>query len=328
MKNWIEDLKAAEVKLPMPVLSFPGVQLTGDTVEDVAKHAEAQANCMAAIAKRYQTSAAVSNMDLSVEAEAFGGTASFEKDDIPNIIGRLLEDGEDIEKLAIPEVGDARTGEYIRAIELALEKITDRPVLAGVTGPYSMSGRLTEMTEIMYMAMDDPDAVHMLLDKVTTFLIKYILKFKEIGAHGVVLAEPAAGLLSPDWNCEFSIPYVKRIIDAVQDDSFAIVYHNCGTVEPLLDDIISLGAKALHFGNTSDLAELIKHIPEDILVMGNIDPVSEITYGSKESITSAVKSLQDKMAEHKNFVLSSGCDIPPQASLDNIDYFFQAAKRA
>ena len=32
----------------------------------------------------------------------------------------------------------------------------------------------------------------------------------------------------------------------------------------------------------------------------------------------------EKCCSHKNFVISSGCDIPPLSSWDNIDAFFNA----
>jgi len=203
--------------------------------------------------------------------------------------------------------------------------ITDRPILAGIIGPFSLAGRLMEMTEIMYKAIDEPDMVHEVLDKVTSFLIDYSLALKSAGANGIVMAEPAAGLLSPGWNAEFSAQYVKRVVEAVQDENFLVVYHNCGNVVPQIDDIVATGARAFHFGNAIDLADIIDKVPADRLVMGNIDPATQFARGTRESVIAATRSLLDKMNGHKNFVLSSGCDIPPRTPLAIIDAFFAAA---
>lgn len=35
MKKWIQDMIRADVKKPLPVLSFPGIQITGNTVEEI-----------------------------------------------------------------------------------------------------------------------------------------------------------------------------------------------------------------------------------------------------------------------------------------------------
>ena len=136
------------------------------------------------------------------------------------------------------------------------------------------------------------------------------------------MAEPAAGLLSPDWNARFSTGFVRRIIAAVQTDAFPVVYHNCGNTVPLIDEIIATGAHAFHFGNAVQLEALIDHIPSDRLVMGNVDPAGQFTLGPPASITDHVHTLLRMFGARPNYILSSGCDIPPQAPLDNIDAFF------
>jgi uroporphyrinogen decarboxylase len=326
MKKWLDDCLNNPRKDPLPILSFPGIQLLDMTVSDLVRDGEKQALCMKAIADRYATLAAVSNMDLSVEAEAFGAETRFDDDEVPNIIGRLVDTAEDAKTLRIPAVGTARTKECIKAITLAKSMIKDRPILAGIIGPFSLAGRLLEMAEIMYKAIDDPDMVHEVLDKVTTFLLNYSLALKAAGADGIMMAEPAAGLLSPAWNAEFSADYVARIIEAVQDDHFLVVYHNCGNVLPLVDDLVATGARAFHFGNVISMKKIMDKMPADCLVMGNIDPVTQFSHGTPESIAAATAELMNEMKGYKNFVLSSGCDIPPMTPMANIDAFFQSAK--
>ena len=68
--------------------------------------------------------------------------------------------------------------------------------------------------------MLEPEVIHILLEKITGFLIDYALAFKEAGANGIIIAEPAAGLLSPVLCEEFSSKYVQRIVEEVQDDYF------------------------------------------------------------------------------------------------------------
>ena len=52
MKQWVEDYMNAEVKKPMPILSFPGAQLIGKTVDELVRDGHLQALCMEAMAKR------------------------------------------------------------------------------------------------------------------------------------------------------------------------------------------------------------------------------------------------------------------------------------
>jgi uroporphyrinogen decarboxylase len=280
---------------------------------------------MKAIADRYPSLAAVSNMDLSVEAEAFGAIVNYHDNEVPSISGRLVDTAEDAENLCIPVVGAGRTGECVKAISLAVQTIKDRPVLAGVIGPFSLAGRLMEMTEIMYKAIDEPETVHLVLRKAAHFIKEYILALKKAGANGVLMAEPAAGLLSPDWNREFSAGYIKRIVDAVQDENFLFVYHNCGNVAPLIQSIVETDARAFHFGNAISLPDIIRQIPPDRLVMGNIDPARQIAGGTPETVFQIAWNLLEQLKDFPNFILSSGCDIPAHTPLANIDAFFRAA---
>ena len=325
MKEWLDALRESPVKKAMPVLSFPAVQLMGISVRELISDSEAQAKGMALVAERTDAAAAVSLMDLSLEAECFGSTIRVSDDEVPTVTGALVTDEDEANALTVPAVGAGRTGIYLDAMRKALERISDRPVFAGVIGPFSLAARLLDVTEIMVDCYDEPDMVHIVMEKATAFLTAYCMEYKKLGANGVVIAEPVTGLLSPALAEEFSEPYVRRIVDAVQDDSFLVVYHNCGNaVLRMMDSILRTGAGAFHFGNAIDMADAIALVPEDTVVMGNIDPAGEFRNGTPESIRKATIDLLERCGGHKNFVISSGCDIPPLSKWENIDAFFAA----
>ena len=231
------------------------------------------------------------------------------------------------EALAIPPVGAARSGVYIDAVAKAVQGIHDRPVLAGMIGPFSLAARLLDVTAVMFDCYDEPDMVHTVLEKATEFLVEYARAYKAVGANGILLAEPVAGLLSPKLEAEFSSPYVKKIVDAVQDEEFLLIYHNCGDNTPaMVPSILSTGAAAYHFGNSIDMADMLEKFPGDILVMGNVDPAGQFRLGTPDSVRSATLAIMEKCCVHPNFLISSGCDIPPATSWGNIDAFFRAVE--
>lgn len=325
MKQWVADTIAAPVKKAVPVLSFPAVQLMGITVRDLISSSDLQSQGMRRIADKTDAGASVSLMDLSVEAECFGSTIRVSDDEVPTVVGCIVSDEDEAEALVVPPIGSGRTGIYIEAIEKAAGLITDRPVLAGVIGPFSLAGRLMDVSEAMIYCYEEPDMVHTILKKVTAFLIDYCKTYKAAGANGVVMAEPLAGMLSPNLADEFSHPYVRQIVEAVQDDSFAVVYHNCGNnVALMAKDIFSIGAMAYHFGNAIRLADMFPHAPADVLVMGNVDPAGQICNGTPASVREATHAVMQECSANPNFVISSGCDIPPMSPWPNIETFFAA----
>ncbi len=325
MKQWVADTIAAPTKKATPVLSFPAVQLMGINVRDLISSSELQSKGMKAVADKVPSGASVSLMDLSVEAECFGSTIRVTDDEVPTVIGAIVSDEDEADALVIPEVGVCRTGIYIDAIRKASELITDRPVFAGVIGPFSLAGRLMDVGEAMIYCYEEPDMVHTILEKTTTFLINYCNAYKEAGANGVVMAEPLAGMLSPGLAEEFSHPYVKRIVDAVQTDDFALIYHNCGdNVQLMTSGIYGIGAMGYHFGNACRLADMLPSAPADVLVMGNVDPAGQINQGTPESVREATHKVMEECVHAPNFVISSGCDIPPMSPWANIEAFFAA----
>lgn len=327
MNAWLRDLMTQKQRRALPVLSFPAIQLMGITVKELIYDSDAQAEGMYRIAQRCPTAAAVSMMDLSVEAECFGAEIRISEDEVPTVVGAVVSTPEDAQTLPVPEFGAGRTRIYVKAIEKALAKITDRPVFAGMIGPYSLAGRLMEMTQIMINCYEEPEMVHTTLEKATEFLIAYALEYKKIGAHGIVVAEPAAGLLSPDLCEEFSSPYVKKLVDAVQDDAFLVIYHNCGSsVVRMVPQILETGAAAYHFGNAVSMKEMLEKMPGDVLTMGNLDPASTLRNGTPERVREETLNLLKTCSVHPNFLISSGCDIPPATPWENLDAFFAAVE--
>lgn len=325
MKAWLRDMIASPVKKPLPVLSFPAIQLMGITVKDLISDSEKQARGMRLVAERVKSAASVSLMDLSVEAECFGSAIRVSDDEVPTVTGSIVASEADIDRLVVPAVGAGRTGTYIEGTRKAAQLIGDRPVLGGIIGPFSLAGRLMDVTEVMYACYDQPETVHKALEKVTGFLIEYALRYRAAGASGVVMAEPLAGVLTPALAEEFSCWYVKKLIDAVQTDEFALVYHNCGSATVnMTDKLAAMGAAAYHFGNAVQMDEILRKMPPDVVCLGNVDPAGQFRNGTPESVRQATLELMEKCCRFPNFVISSGCDIPPASKWANIDAFFAA----
>ena len=327
MKSWLADVVSQTKRKAFPILSFPSVSLLGVSVRELISDSSLQARGMKLVADKTDSLASVSFMDLSVEAECFGAKIIVSDDEVPTVKGRLINDMDEAEALEVPPVRSGRTSLYIDAIKNATAEITDRPVFAGMIGPFSLAARLLDVSEIMIDCYDDPDMVHLVLEKATEFLTEYAKAYKEAGANGIVIAEPVSGLLSPTLEEEFGSPYIKKIVDAVQTDDFAVIYHNCGdNVPKMLDSILTTGCAAYHFGNSVDLEkDVIPKIPSDTVVMGNVDPAGTLRLGTPKKVRAETLALLERCSKYPNFVLSTGCDVPPMTPWENINAFFAAS---
>lgn len=322
MHEWRRSVIANKNRIAIPIMTHPGIEALGHSVREAITSGSLQAQAIQYLADHYPAAATCVAMDLTVEAEAFGAPIIFPEDEIASVNGRLLKDADDIHRLQVPSLHAGRIPEYLKANVIVSREVTDRPLFAGCIGPFSLAGRLYDMSEIMMLTCSDPDAAHELLDKCTQFILRYCLALKASGANGVVMAEPAAGLMSNDDCLTFSSAYVKRIVDAVQDESFIVILHNCGNTGHCTQAMVATGADAYHFGNKCDMAEVLKEVPADKLALGNLDPVSLFKLGTVEEMETATRELLECCENYPNFILSSGCDTPPHTPLANVEAFF------
>lgn len=324
MKKWIDAVLQSPKVTAVPIMTHPGIEYIGKSVRDAVTDGEVHFTAVKKLEEMYPSAACCTIMDLTVEAEAFGAPINLPEHEIPTVSGRLVSNYDEVAALQVPDLTAGRVPQYLLANRLCAQFVKDRPVFGGCIGPFSLAGRLFDMSEIMTAIYIEPDTINLLLDKCTQFITAYCQAMKKAGSDGVVMAEPAAGLLSDNDALLFSTEYVKQVVAAVQDDSFTVILHNCGNTGHCTNSMVRSGARALHFGNKADMSQIIADVPENVIVMGNIDPVTVFKQASSEEVRQVTAKLLRKMAGHANFVVSSGCDLPPQVPHENIAAFFEA----
>lgn len=325
MAEWKESILHSEQRIAIPILTHAGIERSGKRVIDAVTNGRVHYEAIRLLSETYPAAACTVIMDLTVEAEAFGAEVVFPDDEVPSVVGRLVSDRASIEKLTIPSLDCARIPQYLLANSLAATSSV-KPVFAGCIGPFSLAGRLFGMSEIMMALYIDPAGTQLLLEKCTSFLINYCEELKKQGANGVIMAEPAAGLLSNDACKEYSSIYIKKITEKVQDQNFLLVLHNCGNTGHCTEAMTFTQADAYHFGNRIDMIYALDSCPSDSLVMGNLDPVSLFRMASPQEVYNQTYNLLKSTACYPNFILSSGCDIPPRVPQENILCFYRALR--
>ena len=324
MKEWAHNVINSPVRIAIPIMTHPGIELCNYTVEDAVRNGQAHFEAIQKLNEKYPAAASTVIMDLTVEAEAFGSEIQFVRNEVPNVIGRLVSDYTAVEALKVPTLQDGRVPEYLKANKLAAQHITDKPVFGGCIGPFSLAGRLFDMSEMMMALYIEPETIQLLLEKCTQFITDYIRAIKATGVNGVIIAEPAAGLVSNEDCAQYSSVYVSKIVEELQDDNFMIVLHNCGNTGHCTAAMVETKAAGLHFGNKIDMVQALKDSPTNILVMGNIDPVGVLKQETPEKVKQETLELLQRTAQCKNFVLSSGCDVPPHIPMENIEAYYTA----
>jgi len=309
-------------RLGLLIAVSPGLRLFGGSLRDLVTKPEVQFAAALALQRRYATAYLLSAMDLSAEAEAFGCAITISETEVPTVTRRLVTSLSEAQNLAVPEAGAARTGVYLETVQRLREASPDSLVLAGCIGPFSLAARLAGVSEALELTLTEPGFMHCLVEKSAQFLSAYAGAFRDAGADGLIMAEPAAGLLSPKALSEFSSRYIRQIAGAIHDPHFGIILHNCAAKLVHLPAILEAGLTTFHFGAPMDLPAALAKVTPEIVLCGNLDPTAVFCQATPAEVTERTRTLLDKTAGFRNFVISSGCDVPPSAKLENLDAFY------
>ncbi len=309
-------------RLPMPIGVYAGLEITGASVREAVSSAEAQAQAVLALHERFDTPVMLTAMDLSAEAETYGCEVRMSDDEIPTVIGRRATSLDEVAALPDPRPGDCRTAVHLGTVQKLVAAGGGTPVLGGMIGPFSLAARLFGVSEALEATAAGPEVVEALLEKVTPFLADYAIAFREAGAAGVIMAEPAAGLLSPRGMARFSSAYVRRIVEAAQTEDFAIVLHNCGAKLAHLSKVLESGAEIYHFGEPMDILAALEKVDGSVILCGNLDPSAVFRYSTAEQVRERTRQLLEAARPYPRFIPSSGCDIPPGTPVENLEAFY------
>ncbi|MCS7337297.1 MAG: uroporphyrinogen decarboxylase family protein [Verrucomicrobiae bacterium] len=324
MDSFQHFVLTANKRVAMPLAVYPGVRLTSRRVRDVVTDAKAQVEVISALHQRYSTPVVFTAMDLSVEAEAFGCPVTFADDEVPTVAGPAVTDLARVHELRVPEPGEKRMRVYLEAAALLRDLPDAKFVFGGCIGPFTLAARLVGLSEACQLTVTEPELLHRLLEKTTAFLGAYVRAFEQAGANGVIMAEPSAGLLSPAAFGTFSSAYVRKIAESLERGKFVLIFHCCSARVVHLASILETGAEVFHFGAPMDIVQALTKVPGSVVLCGNLDPASVFVQGTPAEVEAKVKQLLEATRAWRNFVISSGCDVPAATPLANLDAFYRA----
>ena len=117
----------------------------------------------------------------------------------------------------------------------------------------------------------------------------------------------------------FSLSPFKRLVSNFNNKS--LILHICGNTNHLIKLMLDSGAIGLSLDSVMNFKKIKKIVPEEIALIGNLDSVRVFLQSTPDEVAEATRSLKDNMKDTDNFILSSGCDIPIDTPLENIEDF-------
>ena len=102
--------------------------------------------------------------------------------------------------------------------------------------------------------------------------------------------------------------------------------HVCGNVSHLLEELALTGAEGICLDAKVNLPREAERIPNNIVLMGNVDPKRIVQRGTAEDVRWEVRRLLRHMDGVRNFILSTGCDVPADAPIRNLEAMMEEAR--
>ncbi len=323
MMRLIDVVRNSDRRLVVPLAGFPGAQLTRSTLKQNEFNAELQYRSLYKLIERISPDAIFLMMDLSVEAGAIGLPVRFPLLESATVEHHPVHDVSDLEQFKVVDIlGDGRVWVFLETMRRLSQKVR-LPKGGYVIGPFTLAGLLMGANQIALDTVDRPDVVRSVVNFAEQLIIDYASALVDAGADMICILEPTACFLSPSafrQFCSTSIGQIIRHIDA------AAILHICGNTTHLAPEMAATGAQALSLDAVVDLAEVARKVPDDCVLIGNIDPVRVMVNGTPADVARAVRDLHEHMSQVENFIISTGCDLPPETPIENIAAMVQAGK--
>ena len=216
---------------------------------------------------------------------------------------------------------DALFSMHLDMCESCVHEFPDYSILTMIGGPWSFALELRGVEEAMQDIYEDKAFLHNLMEYTTETVIARCLAVHEIGVLPFI-GDPSAGisLISPDVYREHVEPYHQRIANAVHANGGRIVFHICGFVDPIFEDLVNLGIDGLSIDAPSSLEKLFEEYGGKTAIIGNVDPILFVE-GNPEKLQAAASKCVEIAGDEAKYIMGPGCQIPLNADLDNVRAF-------
>ncbi len=310
-----------------PLMGYPGIELAGTTLYDSLHDSRAQYAAVEALYEKFHPDFVFPFMDLTVECEALGSPLQYSPEHTPLVAKKIIATYNDLKNLRLPEIGEGnRLHVYVETLELLVKNLPSSVVKCGyILGPLSLTGQLMGTSELALQSVLEPQMVHDLLQFCTEFLQKYLTALLAVKPGAIMILEPTAALFSPQQAEEFSFRYIRQLLAHMGETPCLL--HNCGKIDHLVDAFASLELAGVSIGSCVEAPAIHSRLPEDFLLFGNLDPTRVFLQGEQADVQRETEKLLNAMKGKENFILSSGCDLPPGVSLSQIATFMETGRR-
>ncbi len=270
-------------------------------------------------------------------AEGLGCKTEIPEDDLPHLPRPPVERFEQVFDIPVPEPErDGRMPVTLEAIERIHAQVGDEVAIrVPGTGPFSLAAHMvgieTLLLELALIQRGDEthrEALECLLDLTTEALIRFGLAEIRIGAHIVQCGDSVASgsLISPEMYRTWVLPRHQKVFQTWKAAGALTTLHVCGDNARLLEWQAQSGADIVAIDQIVDLGLAKKAVGDRVCLIGNVDPIWTILYGTPATVEVQARQCLEAAAAGGRYILGTGCEVPFEAPVENLDALVRVGK--
>ncbi|MEP1034590.1 uroporphyrinogen decarboxylase [Ekhidna sp.] len=267
--------------------------------------------------------AAIIFSDILVIPEAMGLTYEMVEQKGPHF-PKTVESSKDIDALKVADPVDLS---YVfDAIKITKRELDGRVPLIGFAGaPWTIFSYMIEgggsktFSKARRLLYADAEMAERLLEMITESTIGYLKKQIEAGADMIQVFDSWAGVLPPEQYSQFSLKYISKICDAIDEVPVTVFAKGAWWALPDMADI-DCRTVGLDWNMNPHSA---RKILNNKTLQGNLDPCA--LYGSNETIRHETEKMLNAFGDHP-YIANLGHGVYPDTDPQKVKYFIECVK--
>ena len=159
--------------------------------------------------------------------------------------------------------------------------------------------------EVALMRMlESPALFQAVIDRITGFYLEANRIFYEACGdrlHAVLIGNDFGSqtglMLRPELLRRFVFPGTRRLIDQAHEYGYRVIHHSCGAVRDVVEDLIDLGADAIHpiqaLATGMDAASMRRDFGDRVAFCGGVDAQNLLVNGTPDQLRGEVGRLRE-----------------------------------
>lgn len=206
----------------------------------------------------------------------------------------------------------------LSAMRRVKAEIGDQTALYGlICGPFTLASHLRGSGIFMDM-VNDSEYVKELVGFCAQVSIVMSQMYIEAGMDVIAVVDPLVSQISPKHIEKMLLESFTAVFDFIRAKGAYSCFFVCGNATKQIEIMCKMYPDGISVDENVELARA-KQITDkyNITIGGNIPLTTTMLYGTQEGNMKYVVDLLDSISDHKNLIISPGCDMPYDTPIEN-----------